>query len=1184
MMPASTCLVTRRNRLLLLLLLLCKSTASLALDPVTLKLKWTHEFQFAGYYAAQELGYYREAGLDVTFKEAKPSDDVVAEVLSKNADFGTGSSGLIINRHKGQPVVVLGVIFQHSPYVLITRKESHNPSIHDLKDKRIMIEPLAVELQAYLRREGIPQGNYKTLQHSFNFEDLLNDKSDAMAAYITSEPFYLQQAGIDYQMFSPRSAGIDFYGDNLFTSEQQISDHPERVKAFREASFRGWQYAMNHPEEVIEMILAKYSQIQSREQLRFEADQMVPLIQALQVDIGYMYTGRWQHIADVYAEIGMLPSNFKLDGFLYNPDPKLNLHWAYFWLTLILVLVGTVATIASYIHRINKRLTASLAESLESRNKLSVLSAAIDQSPISVIITNADGFIEYINPQFVVETGYSAEEVIGKKTDILITCNSNSLSYSEMLQKLSEGNHWIGEFINCRKSGENYWEEAHIAPVKNLEGNLIGYVGLHLNITARKQSEENLRAIQSRLNYLLKSTPAVIYSAQPSFNCAITFISENIYELSGYQSDEYLLVPDFWLSLIHPDDLNSVYQGLELLLETHFHTFDYRFQHKKGSLRWLHGEAVLIVDAEHNPIEIVGYWIDITQQKIAEGKQLESHKQLKRIIDNLFAYVALLDIDGVILEINAAPLERGGYHRENKIGKLLYETPWWSYDQGVKQRLLKAIAEAQSGNFIRYDEVVKMGRDMLPIDFQIGPIHDEKGQIVGLIATAVDILDRKEAENTIFNLAFKDPLTGLPNRRLLLERLSHALSTSHHTKSYGGLIFIDLDNFKRLNDTFGHAHGDLLLIEVSNRLMGCLREIDTVARLGGDEFVVLLEDISLRLEEAIQFAEQIAEKIRLSLAIAYELNNNIHYSSPSIGVCLFNGKQQSPDDILKFADIAMYQAKESGKNRIKFFDPEMQQALETRTALESDLRLAIKNQQLQLFYQVQIDQNLKPLGAEALIRWFHPQRGMTPPGQFIPVAEESSLILEIGHWVLDHACQQLAIWNKNPQTQNLVLAVNVSAMQFKQLNFVEQVKTAIRMHDIVPSSLKLELTESVALENLEAVISKMHILREEIGVQLSLDDFGTGYSSLSYLKLLPLNQIKIDQSFVRDVTIDNNDAVMVITIIELAKNFGLEVIAEGVETDAHLAFLREHGCKAYQGYLFSKPLCIQEFEGLINTV
>jgi EAL domain-containing protein (putative c-di-GMP-specific phosphodiesterase class I) len=262
----------------------------------------------------------------------------------------------------------------------------------------------------------------------------------------------------------------------------------------------------------------------------------------------------------------------------------------------------------------------------------------------------------------------------------------------------------------------------------------------------------------------------------------------------------------------------------------------------------------------------------------------------------------------------------------------------------------------------------------------------------------------------------------------------------------------------------------------------------------------------------------------------------------------------------------------------------MQQALETRTALESDLRLAIKNQQLQLFYQVQIDQNLKPLGAEALIRWFHPQRGMTPPGQFIPVAEESSLILEIGHWVLDHACQQLAIWNKNPQTQNLVLAVNVSAMQFKQLNFVEQVKTAIRMHDIVPSSLKLELTESVALENLEAVISKMHILREEIGVQLSLDDFGTGYSSLSYLKLLPLNQIKIDQSFVRDVTIDNNDAVMVITIIELAKNFGLEVIAEGVETDAHLAFLREHGCKAYQGYLFSKPLCIQEFEGLINTV
>lgn len=1174
------CQVISRSRLVILLVLLCNTTVGFALDSVTLQLKWTHEFQFAGYYAAQELGYYREAGLDVSIKEAKPADDVVEEVLSKNADFGTGSSGLILNRYKGQAVVVLGVIFQHSPYVLISLKDSENPSVHDLIGKRIMIEPLAVELKAYLQREGIPPATYTTLEHSFDFMDLLNHKSDAMAAYITSEPFYLKHVNAGFHVFSPRSAGIDFYGDNLFTSEQQIREHPERVKAFRDASFRGWQYAMKHPEAVIDMILSKYSQNHTREQLRFEADQMMSLVQALQVDIGYMYLGRWQHIADIYAELGMLPSPFKLDGFLYNPDPKQDLSWIYFWLVLILMLVGIVAGIATYINRINKRLTNSLAEVVASRDRLSVLSTAIEQSPTSIIITNPEGMIEYVNPYFTFETGYEAEEVIGRKPGILGA--DNSLNYEALWRTLSAGQPWVGEFINRKKTGESYWEEAHIAPVKNHDDHLIGYVGIKLNVTDRKQSEATQKALQTRLAYLLKSTPAIIYSSEPSGNFGTTFISENVFEQLGYSAELFLADPRFWIMQIHPDDRQTVHQGFDALFKLKTHTFEYRFKHHDGHYCWLQNEAVLVVGANNQLSEIVGYWIDITQQKLAEEKQLESHKQLKRILDNLFAYVVLLDSNGIIREINRAPLERGGYHRENVIGRLFCESPWWSYDQAVKLRLLDAIETAKTGKSIRYDEIVKMGKDMVPIDFQIGPVHDETGQIVSLIATAVDIVDRKAAEATIFNLAFKDPLTGLPNRRQLLERLNHALSTSERTKSYGCLIFIDLDNFKRLNDTFGHAYGDLLLIEVSNRLMNCLRENDTIARLGGDEFVVLLEHMSLRLEEALQCAEQISEKIRAILAMVYELKNNLHYSSPSIGVCMYNGKQQTPEEILKFADMAMYHAKESGKNRIRFFDPEMQQALEARSALECDLRLAIKQQQLNLFYQVQVDQHLNPFGAEALIRWMHPQRGMVPPGQFIPIAEESSLILDIGDWVLDSACQQLAVWSQRPQTRHLVLAVNVSAVQFKQINFVEQVKATISKHGINPFRLKLELTESMAMANLETVISRMRTLREEIGVQLSLDDFGTGYSSLSYLKLLPLHQIKIDQSFVKGVNTNNADAVMVTTIIEMARNFGLDVIAEGVENDEHLAFLREQGCQAYQGYLFSKPVSLQEFECLVS--
>lgn len=1176
--------VTKRNHFWFFLLLLGQISVSYALDPVTLKLKWTHEFQFAGYYAAQELGYYREAGLDVEIKAAKPFDDVVDDVLSNKADFGTGSSGLVLNRYRGQPVVVLGVIFQHSPYVLVARRDTLAPSIHDLVGKRIMIEPLAVELQAYLSREGIPPERYTILEHSFNFEDLLNAKADAMAAYITSEPFFLQQVGASFQIFSPRSAGIDFYGDNLFTSEQQIREHPERVKAFREASFRGWQFAMAHPEEVIDIILRKYSQQHSREQLRFEADQMVSLIQANQVDIGYMYPGRWQHIADVYSELGMLPHGFSLSDFLYKPDPKEDLRWLYYWLTLSLVITGLAGGLVAYIYRINHRLKASLLDAMESREQLKVLSTAIEQSPTSVIITNAKGLIEYVNPYFSSETGYSLEEVLGKKPGILSASKVNIQSHRELWQALSEGRTWVGEFVNSRKSGETYWEEAHIAPVKDRGGNVTRYVGIKLNVTDRKQSEANQKALQARLTYLLKSTPAVIYSALPYGNFAATYISENIQRQFGYRPESFLENPDFWMSRIHPDDREAACMGGEALYKQRQRTLEYRFQHQDGSYRWIHGEVVLVVDAHNQPEEIVGYMIDITPQKKFEEDLVRSHKQLKQIIDNLFAYVALLDIDGAICEINNSPLERGGYSRKEVIGQPFCATPWWSYDQGVMERLQDALVQAKSGSTIRYDEIVKMGNALLPIDFQIGPIRDEQGKVTGLIATAVDISNRKEAEAIIFNLAFKDPLTGLPNRRLMLERLSHAISASERTKLCGGLLFLDLDNFKSLNDTFGHAYGDLLLIEVSNRLVNSVREVDTVARLGGDEFVVLLENVSSLPEEASQYVDQIAEKIRSNLSMVYNLKSNIHYISSSIGACLFHGKQQSPDDILKYADMAMYQAKESGKNRTRFFDPAMQNMIEARAALELELRQAIEQKNLYLTYQLQVDQNLKPVGAEALIRWNHPQKGIIPPGQFIPIAEDSLLILEIGHWVLDYACQQLAMWTQNPKTRHLALAVNVSAIQFKQTNFVEQVEAAIITHRIDPSLLKLELTESIALDKLDRVTAKMKTLRESIGVKLSLDDFGTGYSSLSYLKCLPLDQIKIDQGFVKGVNTNASDAVMVKTIIELAKNFDFDVIAEGVETDDHLTFLRDHGCKAFQGYLFSKPLRIGEFETLINNL
>jgi diguanylate cyclase (GGDEF)-like protein len=437
------------------------------------------------------------------------------------------------------------------------------------------------------------------------------------------------------------------------------------------------------------------------------------------------------------------------------------------------------------------------------------------------------------------------------------------------------------------------------------------------------------------------------------------------------------------------------------------------------------------------------------------------------------------------------------------------------------------------------------------------------------------------AENEIKRLAYYDPLTKLPNRRLLLDRIDRALVSSARTKRTCAILFLDLDNFKAINDTLGHIMGDMMLRQAAQRLVGCVREGDTVARLGGDEFVVMLEDLSAQLIDAAEQAEAVGEKVLIALEQVYKLDNQDIRSSASIGATVFVGGGLNSEELLKQADIAMYQAKKSGRNNIHFFDPKMQEAINHRVQLERELHKGLEVGQFQLHYQVQVDNNRRTVGAEALIRWMHPEKGMVSPAQFIPLAEETGLIVAIGNWVLDCACAQISAWAKDEVTLGLTLAVNVSAKQFRQTDFVSQIQAAIRRHGISPRLLKLELTESLLLDDIGGTVATMNALKE-IGVQFSLDDFGTGYSSLQYLKQLPLNQIKIDQSFVRDIASDQNDAAIVQTIIAMAETMGFEVIAEGVETEAQLVFLDLRGCHAYQGYLFGKPMPIEQFEASIR--
>ena len=440
-----------------------------------------------------------------------------------------------------------------------------------------------------------------------------------------------------------------------------------------------------------------------------------------------------------------------------------------------------------------------------------------------------------------------------------------------------------------------------------------------------------------------------------------------------------------------------------------------------------------------------------------------------------------------------------------------------------------------------------------------------QNEVKGMLATELN------------NLAFYDTLTGLPNRRLLLDRLRRAFANSQRAGQDGALMFIDLDKFKDLNDTLGHDFGDLLLQQTAQRLESCIRKNDTVARLGGDEFVVMLGDLShLPIEAALQ-AKTVGDKILAEINQPYLLATHEYHITISIGATLFSDHATSAEELLKRADIAMYQAKKAGRNTLRFFNPKMQEVINARTSLEGDLRKALDNQEFQLYYQVQVDSLHRAFGVEALIRWIHPSRGLVSPDQFIPLAEESGLILPIGQTVLETACTCLNQWQKHPLTRDLVMAVNISTVQFHQPDFVAQVQALVKSHDIIPTRLKLEITESVLLKNVERAIATMSAL-QEIGVRFSLDDFGTGYSSLQYLKRLPIDQLKIDQSFIRDIATDSSDKAIVCAIIAMAHSLNMDVIAEGVETEDQRLFLLEKNCTHYQGYLFGKPVPIKQFE------
>lgn len=565
---------------------------------------------------------------------------------------------------------------------------------------------------------------------------------------------------------------------------------------------------------------------------------------------------------------------------------------------------------------------------------------------------------------------------------------------------------------------------------------------------------------------------------------------------------------------------------------------------------------------------------------ISVRRKLEQDLRIAAIAFESRAAILVTDASQHILQVNAAFTELTGYSADEAIG----QTPRLLKSGRQDSAFYKDMWEGLERNGHWQGKIWNRRKngEIFPEWLTINGVRDGQGKITHYVSTFSDISNLKVAESEIHNLAFYDPLTGLPNRRLLLNRINKACAAGKRSGKYGALLIIDIDHFKTLNDTLGHDVGDYLLVEVATRLGACIREGDTAARQGGDEFVVMLEELGSDLEGAGIQAEMVAEKIRAELGMPYLLGEDAEYvRTASIGISLFLGQEKSTDVLLKQSDIALYKAKDAGRNTIRFFDNAMQTALDERAALEAGLRRALARNELLLHVQPQVDTQRRLIGAEALLRWQPPGKPMVLPGDFIPLAEETGLIVAVGLWVLDRACAGLRRWADDPRTSCLSMAVNVSARQFRQADFVLQVGDALARHGANPHLLKLELTESLLLDSVEETVAKMQALRAT-GVRFSLDDFGTGYASLAYLKRFPFEQLKVDRSFISDITHNLDAAAIVRAIIAMGNTLRLGVVAEGVEASVQHDYLVEHGCCQFQGYLFGKPMSFADFDAALD--
>ncbi len=1019
-----------------------------SLVKVRLQLKWMHQFQFAGYYAAQEKGFFRAAGLEVELLPAKPGIKPSDLLFSGEVDYAVMSPVVLIERQQGKPFVVLASIFQHSASAFMGIKGHGIETLSDLRGKRVMFTADSDgENQAMLITNGVPLQSVTTVEHSWNLDDLISGKVAAQTIYLTNEPYLLQQRGIEPVLFKPIDFGIDFYGDCLVTTEREIYDHPERAEAFLHAVKEGWRYALNHPEEIARLVRDKYSHDKSLEHLLFEARTMRELIQPNLVEIGYMSPDRWHFIADTYVRLGLMTPNYDLHDFLYS--------------------------------EIRQELEAN-------KHRLHIL--LLGGLTIIVVIGFAGGIVLLL---FAKRLNLEVE----KRTQALAASEQNFRSFFELASVgVAQVDAHRGQFLQVNKR-----------------------------------------------------------------YCEITGYSEGEMQQLNFRD------------ITHPDDLEiDVQQRRELVAGTiREFSMEKRYIRKDGGIVWVILSVSALWREGDQPQTCLAIIRDISKRKKAEDELVVAAKVFEQSIEG----IVVTDADGTILQVNQAFSTITGYSPDEAVGQ--------------NPRILKSNRHSDDFYATMWLELLEQGQwtgeiwnrrkngEVYPEWLTINAVYSPLGKLSNFVAIFHDITEVKQQQEALEHQAQHDALTGLPNRVLLNDRLREALKRMERHHKRVALLFLDLDNFKHINDGFGHTTGDNLLVELSGRLKAQLRDSDTLARQGGDEFLVLLNDI-----ESVDDASTIAMRLLDSLQQPFYHGTVEFFVTASVGITVAPEDGVSAEVLIKNADMAMYRAKNLGRNNFQFFTPELEGKAHPRISLEAKLRRGLELEEFELHYQPQVHcATNRIIGAEALVRWRH-EGQLISPAEFIPLAEESGLILPLGAWVVQTAARQAKQWQDHGYA--LDISVNISSRQFVGQDLAALLRGVLLSTGLKSGRLYFEITESLLMENIVKAQSALEEL-QTLGGKFYLDDFGTGYSSLSYLKRLPLDGLKIDRSFIRDLENDSDSQAIAAAIVSLAKTLHLAIVAEGVETIEQLKLLQTMSDQMIvQGYLASRPLPADDFAALLE--